>query len=152
MSRFCTAVAIVTGCHKGTPSGFTAQSFVALSLDPELIAVCPAKNSDSWPSIQSSGAFCVNFLKDSQKHLSNRFAQTEIDRFENLSWSTRATGSPVLEDSMAYVDCSLFHEVDAGDHTIAIGKVEDLGLIDPDANPLLFYLGTYRKIADPKQE
>ena len=152
MGHFCTGVAIVTGCREGTPWGFTAQSFVALSLEPELIAVCPGKNSDSWPSIQSSGSFCVNFLNDSQNHLSDRFAQTGVDKFENLTWSTRVTGSPVLEESMAFVDCSLFNEVDAGDHTIAIGKVEDLGLVEPDSSPLLFYRGTYRKLAHLREE
>ncbi len=148
MGRFCTGVTVVTGCRQGRLWGFTAQSFVALSLDPELVAVCPAKSSDSWPGIQGSGAFCVNFLKDSQEHLSRRFARTDIDKFEHLTWSTRVTGSPVLDDSLAFVDCSLVKEVDAGDHTIAIGQVEALGLLSATAGPLLFYRSGYRCLAD----
>lgn len=146
MGHFCTGVTIITGCIHGRPWGFTAQSFVALSLDPELVAVCPARTSDSWPSIQESGAFCVNFLKDTQSDLSDLFAKTGVDKFANVEWSARITGSPLLGDTLAFVDCSLVREVDAGDHTIAIGKVEDLGLLDADANPLLFYRGGYRAV------
>ena len=152
MGHFCTGVTIVTGSHRGTPWGFTAQSFVALSLDPELVAVCPAKGSDSWPSIQRSGAFCVNFLKESQAELSNRFAKTGIDKFADTDWTARVTGSPVLSEAIAFVDCSLVREVDAGDHTIAIGKVEDIGLFDPGATPLLFYGGSYRAIAQSTEK
>ena len=152
MGHFCTGVTIVTGSHRGTPWGFTAQSFVALSLDPELVAVCPAKGSDSWPSIQRSGAFCVNFLKESQAELSNRFAKTGIDKFADTDWTARVTGSPVLSEAIAFVDCSLVREVDAGDHTIAIGKVEDVGLFDPGSAPLLFYGGSYRAIAQSTEK
>ncbi len=149
MGHFCTGVTIVTGCLEGAPWGFTAQSFVALSLEPELIAVCPANSSDSWPSIARSHAFCVNFLKDTQADLSGRFAQTGTDKFDGIAWCAKATGSPVLGSSIAYVDCSLVREVEAGDHSIAIGKVEELGLIDSDASPLLFYRGAYRTLAVP---
>lgn len=147
MGHFCTGVTVVTGVQAEQPWGFTAQSFVALSLDPELVAVCPAKDSDSWPGIQRSGAFCVNFLKESQAALSNRFAQSGIDKFADTDWTAGVTGSPVLSQAMAFVDCSLVREVDAGDHTIAIGSVEDLGYIDSESHPLLFYRGKYRAIA-----
>ena len=150
MGHFCTGVTVVTGCLDGTPWGFTAQSFVALSLDPELVAVCPANSSDSWPSIARSGFFCVNFLKSSQADLSGRFAQTGVEKFDGIAWSAKATGSPVLSSCIAYVDCSLVREVDAGDHSIAIGKVEDLGFIERDASPLLFYRGAYRQLAAPQ--
>ena len=148
MGHFCTGVTIVTGSLEGVPWGFTAQSFVALSLDPELAAVCPANSSDSWPSIARSGAFCVNFLADTQADLSGRFAQTGTDKFAGINWSAKTTGSPVLADCIAYVDCSLVREVDAGDHKIAIGEVEALGLMNRKASPLLFYRGGYRRVAN----
>ena len=152
MGHFCTGVTVVTGNLEGTPWGFTAQSFVALSLDPELVAVCPANSSDSWPSIARSGAFCVNFLKDTQADLSGRFAQTGADKFAGIAWSTKETGSPVLEGCIAYVDCRLVREIEAGDHQIAIGEVEALGLAQPDASPLLFYRGAYRQVSNFTKE
>ena len=45
MANFCTGVTVVTGLSDGAPVGFTAQSFVSLSLEPPLVAVCPGKSS-----------------------------------------------------------------------------------------------------------
>jgi len=57
MGNFCTGVTVVTGIDNGEPVGFAAQSFVSLSLEPPLVAVCPAKTSSSWPRIRAAGNF-----------------------------------------------------------------------------------------------
>ena len=49
MGHFPTGVVIATGCLNGVPAGFAAQSFVSLSLDPPLVALCPGLTSSSWP-------------------------------------------------------------------------------------------------------
>jgi 3-hydroxy-9,10-secoandrosta-1,3,5(10)-triene-9,17-dione monooxygenase reductase component len=48
----------------------------------------------------------------------------------------------VLEGVSAWIDCTLWAEHDGGDHTIAVGRVHDLGA-DPARLPLLFYRGGY---------
>ena len=52
------------------------------------------------------------------------------------------SGSPILEGVSAWIDCTLGNEYDGGDHTIAVGRVHDLGA-DPARLPLLFYRGDY---------
>ena len=75
MGQFCTGVAIVTGNDGGDLVGFAAQSFVSLSLEPPLIAVCPAKTSTSWPRIRALGCFAINVLAADQQAISDVFAQ-----------------------------------------------------------------------------
>ncbi len=58
MGQFCIGVVIVTGAQAGQLVGFAAQSFVSLSLQPPLVAVCPGKASASWPRIRDTGYFC----------------------------------------------------------------------------------------------
>jgi 3-hydroxy-9,10-secoandrosta-1,3,5(10)-triene-9,17-dione monooxygenase reductase component len=41
------------------------------------------------------------------------------------------------------VECALEAEHDAGDHTIAVGRVMAVKLVQPDNEPLLFYRGSY---------
>jgi 3-hydroxy-9,10-secoandrosta-1,3,5(10)-triene-9,17-dione monooxygenase reductase component len=143
LGQFCTGVVIATGCLRGEPAGFAAQSFSSLSLDPPLVALCPAKSSTSWPRLRDSGSFCINVLGAHQKGVCDVFAQTGIDKFAELGWRAGVTGSPVLEGVLAYIDCELVAEHDAGDHTIAVGRVRDLGTLDPHTPPLLFFRGTY---------
>jgi len=142
MGQFCTGIVVVAGCLDGAPVGFTAQSFVSLSLDPPLIAVCPAKTSTSWPRIRESGSFCVNVLAADQRPICDAFANSGGDKFAGLDWHKGSTGSPVLEGILACVDCRLEVEHDAGDHTIAVGRIVDLKKV-ADGAPLLFFGADY---------
>lgn len=143
LGQFCSGVVIATGCLDGEPAGFAAQSFSSLSLDPPLVALCPAKTSTSWPRLRDSGSFCINILAADQKPLCDLFARSGIDKFAELDWRRGATGSPVLEGVLAYIDCDLELEHDAGDHTIAVGRVRELRVIREDGAPLLFFKGQY---------
>lgn len=143
LGQFASGVVVATGCLEGEPAGFAAQSFTSLSLEPPLVALCPARSSRSWPKLRDSGSFCINILSESQRAVSELFARTGIDKFADLQWRPGITGSPVLADALAYVDCELREEHDAGDHTIAVGRVRDLGVLDAAAGPLVFFRGAY---------
>ena len=143
MGNFCTGVVVATGMCEGAPVGFAAQSFVSLSLEPPLVALCPGKSSTSWPKIQQSGSFCINVLTAQQKPVCDAMAQSGGDKFAAFDWRSGTTGSPVLAGVLAYVDCDLEVEHDAGDHLVAIGRVRDFALVEPTEEPLLFYKGGY---------
>ncbi len=142
MGQFCTGVVVATACLDGEPVGFAAQSFVSLSLDPPLVALCPAATSTSWPRIREAGSFCINMLASDQQSVCDAFARSGGNKFEGLSWTEAGTGSPVLEGILAYVDCRLEAEHEAGDHTIAIGRVQTLEVVN-GGTPLLFFRGGY---------
>jgi len=143
MGNFCTGVVIATGMTAQGPVGFAAQSFVSLSLEPPLIALCPGKQSSSWPKLRDSGSFCVNILGVDQKSVCDAMAVSGGDKFAGLSWRPGVTGSPILEGVLGYVDCDLETEHDAGDHTIAVGRIRDFALADHRKGPLLFFRGAY---------
>ncbi len=153
MSCFCTGVVIVTGICAGQPLGFTAQSFVSVSLAPPLVAICPAKSSASWPGIRSGGFFCVNVLTLEQQNLSTEFACSGSDKFAGLTWRLGATGVPVLENVLAHVECRLVTEHEAGDHLIALGEVVRLSRNSSlTEQPLLFYAAGYGSFQRGKPE
>ena len=143
MSQFCTGVVIATGAPGGVPAGFAAQSFVSVSLDPPLIALSPAKTSSSWPKLRDAGAFCINVLGADQEAICAGFARPGGDKFANLTWQAGNNGAPRLAGMIAYVECELQQEVDAGDHTIAIARVTAMESVDTARAPLLFFRGGY---------
>ena len=148
LGQFCSGVVIATGCNNSKPAGLAAQSFSSLSLDPPLVLICPAKTSTSWPEIRAAGAFCINILGDDQKRVCEVFAQSGIDKFAEFNWRLSASGSPIIEDVLAYVDCELDREYAAGDHTIAVGRVVEARILDSSREPLLFFRGGYGRF-DP---
>jgi 3-hydroxy-9,10-secoandrosta-1,3,5(10)-triene-9,17-dione monooxygenase reductase component len=142
LGHFATGIVVVTGVLDGKPSGLTCQSFVSLSLDPALVAFCPSKRSSSWKRIQQSGAFCANVLTEDQEEVSRVFATSGADKFRGIGWRAAETGSPILLDVLAWVDCRIDARYDAGDHDIIVGRVVDLEAA-PRGRPLLTYRGGY---------
>jgi len=155
LGRFASGVTVVTSISGGGPVGLTCQSFSSVSLNPPLVMFIPAKTSRAWPAIQRSGTFCVNFLAADQAELSNQMASKSVDKFAGVAWSPAAsTGSPVIHDTLGYVDCRIQSVHEAGDHYVVIGEVLDLGLPEEDAGierPLLFYRGQYSTTGDQDQ-
>jgi 3-hydroxy-9,10-secoandrosta-1,3,5(10)-triene-9,17-dione monooxygenase reductase component len=142
LGHFATGVTIVTGGGEGGPAGVSANSFTSVSLDPPLVLVCMAHSSGTWPRIRETGAFAVNFLGEDQEEIGRRFGARGPDRFSGLGWDAGVTGSPVLAESLAFVDCRIEDEYEAGDHVIVVGRVVDLGVIQ-EGRPLIFWRGGY---------
>jgi 3-hydroxy-9,10-secoandrosta-1,3,5(10)-triene-9,17-dione monooxygenase reductase component len=145
LGHFATGVTIITAMHEGEPVGVAANSFTSVSLDPPLVAFCAAHSSSTWPAIQASGRFCVNVLGEDQEDLCRLFATKGADRFRAVGWRRAPdTGSPVLDGVLAWLDCRIEAEHEAGDHVVAIARVLDMGLATAhDGKPLVFYRGGY---------
>lgn len=148
LGHFVSGIVVITAVDAGGPLGFTCQSFSSLSLEPPLVSFAPARASRTWPRIREVGRFCVNVLAADQQDVSARFARSGTEKFAGVAWRPGAGGAPRIEGVSAWIDCVLRDEVDGGDHTIAIGTVQDLGA-DPERLPLLYYRGRYGVTADP---
>jgi flavin reductase (DIM6/NTAB) family NADH-FMN oxidoreductase RutF len=145
LGHFATGVTVVTATEEGAPIGFTCQAFTSLSLDPPLVALAPAKSSTSWPRISAAGAFCVNILCEHQEALCRTFAVSGGDKFAGVAWHLGVAGTPVLEGTLAWVECELEAIYEAGDHELVVGRVLDLGV--GDGVPLLFYRGGFGRFS-----
>ncbi len=121
LGQFCTGITIITTMHDDVPNGFACQSFAALSLEPPLVLFCPTKVSRSWQAIEASGKFCVNVLTESQRETWARFGSKEPDKFAGIDWHRSKLGSPVLDNSLAHIDCTVHSVHDGGDHFVVFG-------------------------------
>ncbi len=143
MGSFATGVVVVTGLLDQEPVGFAAQSFVSLSLDPPLVAFSPGKTSSSWPKIRQSGSFGINILSQEQQSVCADMATSGANKFANVQWQSGITGAPRLANVLAFVECTIEAEHDAGDHTIVVGQVVDFQNIDEASAPLLYFRSLY---------
>jgi 3-hydroxy-9,10-secoandrosta-1,3,5(10)-triene-9,17-dione monooxygenase reductase component len=147
LGHFGSGVAIITSIDDGEPVGMAVQSFSSLSLDPPYVMFAPAKSSTSWPRIQKTRRFCVNVLSEDQEELSRGFAVSGGDKFAGVAWHESGNGSPILDGVLAWIDCDVETEHDAGDHTIVVGRVLELD-VERDGRPLLFFRGGYGKLTN----
>jgi flavin reductase (DIM6/NTAB) family NADH-FMN oxidoreductase RutF len=144
-SCFPSVVSIVTTLDgTGRPRGFTCNAVSAVSIDPALLLVCVDKGSSTLPAITETGGYVVNLLADGAEPASRAFAASGVDRFAGLDWSPSAAagGWPVLHDlTVAWAECVLEQRIEAGDHWILIGRVEDAAVYDRP--PLLYFQRSY---------
>jgi 3-hydroxy-9,10-secoandrosta-1,3,5(10)-triene-9,17-dione monooxygenase reductase component len=143
-----TGVCVITAIDAdGQRHGLVVGSFSSISLDPPLVGFFPDKRSSTWPKIASIGRFCVNVLGAGQLDLCNRFAARSEDKFAELAHSVSPSGQPLLDDAIAWIDCTVERVEDIGDHLLVVGAVEALDRSD-DGTPLLFFRGKYHDVAD----
>jgi flavin reductase (DIM6/NTAB) family NADH-FMN oxidoreductase RutF len=148
LGQFVTGVTIVTvRDERGLPRGLTANSFTSVSLDPPLILVCIASRAPSRQAFDAAPGFAVNILGEAQRDVSARFASPVSDKFAGLSWRPGASGAPLLERSLAYLDCRTHRRIEAGDHVILIGEVTSFDR--NEQSPLAFCRGAYVSVNLP---
>ncbi len=148
MGHFVTGVAVATArTPDGGYVGLTCNSLASVSLDPPLVLFSVDHGSRSRGALLEAGAFAISLLRREDEALSWRFAAEDPeDRFENVSTRFGVTGSPVLEGALAWLDCTLWKTVEAGDHTVFFGRVEAAGHAD-GGEPLVFFRGGYGTVA-----
>ncbi|MFJ7638380.1 flavin reductase family protein [Peribacillus sp. NPDC097206] len=139
MGKFSTGVTVITTKHDGKVHGMTANAFMSVSLNPKLVVISIGENARCLNKIRESGQFGVNILAEDQQEYSMIFAgqkKGEIDiEFDTLA------GVPVLPGALAQISCEVVSSYVEGDHTLFIGKVQDILLEEKE--PLLFYSGKY---------
>ncbi len=147
MGHFATGVTIITTISKdGTPYGLTANAFMSVSLEPPLLLISVDKKAESYPYFEQSRVFTVNILRDDQEALSRKFAVSGGNKFEGVAYHRGANNVPILEDTLAHIECRLYATYDGGDHTLYLGEV--LEAQTRKGKPLLFYRGGYRSFSE----
>ncbi|HLS91722.1 MAG TPA: flavin reductase family protein [Limnochordia bacterium] len=143
LGQFATGVTVITVKGPEGLHGMTANAFTSVSLDPPLVLVCIDKRNRTHSLIQEVGKFGVSVLAEDHENVSRHFAgarELPID----VTFIEEGLGTPVIKESLAWLDCTVWRAYDGGDHTIIVGKVEALDA--PGGKPLIFFQGAYRRL------
>lgn len=151
MGRFATGVTIVTVDLDGEAHGMTANAFASVSLDPMLVLVCVDHTTRTHAHLHAKKRFGINVLCEDQRAISEYYARPErthghAEEEAGARFERTRHGTPMLQGSLAYLECRLHSAQDAGDHTIFIAEVEDV--VVREGEPLLFFRGKYRKVGE----
>jgi flavin reductase (DIM6/NTAB) family NADH-FMN oxidoreductase RutF len=142
---FPSGVTAIAALVNGQPVGLAASSFTSVSLDPALVSVCVAHSSTTWPILGRAARFGVSVLAAEQERACEQLSARDGDRFSALRWRSTDDGAVLLDDAVAWLDCSIYTVVRAGDHDIVVFRVHDLDA-DHDVMPLVFHAGRFRRL------
>ena len=146
MRAVASGVSVVTTSHGGIPHGMTATAFSSVSADPPTVLIVLNKGTRTHPLISASRHFVVNMLRDDQSALGTRFAGKIDDQFSNIEYRAGELGAPILAGVVSYFECETVSEVDAGTHTIFLGRV--VAGAANEASPLMYHDGRYKALLD----
>ncbi|MGO1250335.1 flavin reductase [Psychrobacter sp.] len=128
MSKLAAAVNIITTEGPAGRAGFTASAVCSVTDEPPTLLVCLNRNASVYDYFKENMVLCVNTLALEHKDLSGAFGGKVSleERFDQGSWSTLSTGSPVLEDAIISFDCQVKLISSVGTHDILICEVLDI--------------------------
>jgi flavin reductase (DIM6/NTAB) family NADH-FMN oxidoreductase RutF len=122
-------VILVTCRHLGKDNIITVAWHMPTSFNPSLYAISIGKARFSHDMIMDSGRFCINFMSADQKKGMERCGSVSgknHDKFEHSGFVREECvkiDCPRIRQAVGFLECELVESVDAGDHTIFIGKV-----------------------------
>ena len=142
MGAFATGITIVSINDGIEDMGMTVNAFMSISLNPKLIAVSIDKNASLYSKLDKSTHFGVSVLSSDQKDYSMIFARQK-EPTKPVVFGKMA-GVPVLDDALANLSCEVFKKVEAGDHVIYIGRVNEF--TSRLGDPVLYHQGSYQSL------
>lgn len=146
MRHTASGVVVISTVDSGEMFGFTANSFTSLSLTPPSVLFCLSNSSRSLSALHQSGKFGVSILSEEQENISKNFATLGIDKFANIDYLIGSeSGCPLIKKAICWLECSVKHEYDGGDHRIIVGLVEAVQ-VNNNSDPLVYYSGNYHNI------
>jgi flavin reductase (DIM6/NTAB) family NADH-FMN oxidoreductase RutF len=132
---------VITAAAGDRRGGLIATSLAQASIAPELprIRISLAHRHHTCELVQESGAFAAHLITEDQLDFVWRFGLRHghgIDKLAGLNVRlSRQTGSPLLVDALAWLECHVEATLDAGDRVVFLAEVVDGGL-NRDARPL----------------
>lgn len=144
IGRFASGVAIITTALNGTPYGTTASAVASVTLEPPMLLICMNRESGTGRAITVVRRFAVNILSEDQADLAARFATKDRSKFSGVPTGHSEHGIPMLEGSLATLECLVAHQVQAGTHVVFLGGVESgCGRQGP---PLAYFRGQFGRV------
>jgi len=145
MSRFASGVTVLTTRDAaGFPHGITVSAFCSLSAEPPMILACIHKLTGSHYAFLEREQFIVHILSEHQRHISEQFAEPSEDKFVGVPYIDSENGLPKIEGALVTLECELEKAHDGGDHTILIGRIIEVKVLDD--RPLIYFQGDYRNM------
>lgn len=150
LGQFATGICIATTDVEGYGKiGVTINSFSSVSLDPPLVLWSVQNSTEVAKIWQKATHYGISVLNEQQQDISNTYAKPGDHSLRPEHLIIGPNGLPLIADTLARFECKIVERIEGGDHTILLAEVESMTR-SSGQNPLLFFSGQYRQIADQK--
>ena len=130
------ALALIGSRAGDERNAMTASWITQLSTEPVLIGVAVDNTAVTHRLIAEGGSFTVNLWDAGDTRVFVKFSKPAVDDGETLNGRAvraAATGAPVFDEAVAWMDCQVRHSLDLGTHTLFVGEIVDAAINDDEA-------------------
>jgi flavin reductase (DIM6/NTAB) family NADH-FMN oxidoreductase RutF len=131
LAALTTGIYVLTVRAGERQHGMSSSWATQVSGTPVLVMAAVDRQHFTHQMLLDSGAFALNIVGAQSKHLEDYFYSAQSRRPDNLApfaLDTGVTGTPLLRDAFAALDCRVISTHPAGDHTLFVGEVVDMRL------------------------
>lgn len=149
LALFPTGITVVAARDplSGEVHGMTANAFMSVSLEPPLIVVSVRTRANLHDRLTAAGRYGVSFLSDGLEREARRFAGMPVAADAPEPDFELHFGAPVLSGALAWLVAEIVDAHGAGDHTLFIGHVLEVGAGErPDELPLCFFQARFAQV------
>jgi flavin reductase (DIM6/NTAB) family NADH-FMN oxidoreductase RutF len=130
LARLPGGVVLLSTRGGGGFRGLTVTSFTSVSLDPPLVLVCLDRLAATRDAVLGHGAFTASLLSSGQQFFADRFsgqAPAADPAWREVPHRLGENGLPIVGGAVAWIECRVHSQQEAGDHDIVVGAVTAVG-------------------------
>ncbi|WP_208346271.1 flavin reductase, partial [Aetokthonos hydrillicola] len=137
VGRIVGSVCVVTAKQGEVSTGMLGAWVSQATFNPPGITVAIAKDRAIESLMHPGGKFALNIMPednhvDYMKHFRKSFLPGE-DRFSGFATGVADNGCIVLNEALAYIECSVNKRMECGDHWVVYATVDNGKLLKPDS-------------------
>ena len=123
-------------------NGMTLNWATQVAREPKLLGVAVQKEALTHELIHEGRAFSLCIVSREDRAIVRKFTKpVEVDEaartLNGFPFHDGRTGAPILDQAVAFIECEVRQEIDAGDHSFFVGEVMDAGFQQPEDTPVL---------------
>jgi flavin reductase (DIM6/NTAB) family NADH-FMN oxidoreductase RutF len=123
-------------------NGMTTNWATQLSFDPKLVGVSVEREAFTHELVTDGGVFSVNLVAQADRAIVRKFTKpVEVDlaarTLNGFPFHDGATGAPILDQAVAFVDCEVRQTVELGGHSLFLGEIVDCAFQVDEETPVL---------------
>jgi flavin reductase (DIM6/NTAB) family NADH-FMN oxidoreductase RutF len=142
---FPSGVVAVAAEVDGSLTGLAASSFTSVSIDPPLVSFSIARTSKTWPDLRRAAHLGITVLAEHHGDICRQLAGPVGERFDGIGLSASEQGAVTLDDGVARFDCTVYSEVEAGDHLVILLELH--AVEHSHGQPLIFHRSAFGRLA-----
>ena len=136
VGRILGSLCVVTAKQGDISSAMLASWVSQASFNPPGLTIAVAKDRALEPLMHSGNQFVLNVLKEGNhlglmKHFLKPFAPGE-NRFADVASKEAENGCIILDDALAYLECSVQSRMEIGDHWLIYATVDNGQVLNLD--------------------